>query len=135
MKTKRILLLVFSLAALVLEILPYGVVLNFGQPDGEPWRRVYSYFSPVPYGYANFGPLISAILTCVLVILTFVGLFRYGKGLEIAVMNVSGFAAAASLAPLLFGMEITVIAVAVTVCLAAVFGICFLKQRKKNYEQ
>ena len=61
-----------SLAALtvslVLEILPYGAVLNFGNPDGSVIRRTYSYFSMMPFGYANFGPLPAALLTVVILI-------------------------------------------------------------------
>lgn len=66
MKMKKLLLVSFPIIAFVLELLPYGVVLNFANPEGEPWRRTYSYFSLTPFGYANFGPFITAILTCAL---------------------------------------------------------------------
>ena len=56
MKIKKSLFVVLPLVALILELLPNGVVLNFANPDGEPWRRTYSYFSLTPFGYANFGP-------------------------------------------------------------------------------
>ena len=51
MKMKKLLLVFFPIIAFVLELLPYGVVLNFANPEGEPWRRTYSYFSltPLPY--------------------------------------------------------------------------------------
>lgn len=68
-KVTRILLVIFPLAALILELLPNGVVLNFANPEGEPWRHTYSYFSLTPFGYANFGPFLTAILTCVLLAL------------------------------------------------------------------
>ena len=54
--------------ALVLEILPYGAVLNFGNPDGSVSRYTCSYFSMTPFGYANFGPLPAALLTVVILI-------------------------------------------------------------------
>ena len=99
--------------------------MNFANPDGEPWRRTYSYFSLTPFGYANFGPLITAILTCVLLVLVVVYLFKSHKGLNIAIMN---FATATSLLPLMLGFSyITVIGVIVSVFLAATFGVCFIK--------
>ena len=128
MKIKKILFIALPLIALILELLPYGVVLNFANPEGEPWRRTYSYFSLTPFGYANFGSLITAILTCVLLVLVVVYLFKSHKGLNIAIMNVSGFATATSLLPWMFGFSyITVISAIVSVLLAATFGVCFIK--------
>ena len=43
MKNKFIMLFA-TFVALILEILPYGAVCNFANPDGEPWRYTYSYF-------------------------------------------------------------------------------------------
>mgnify|MGYP006903536268 FL=1 len=77
MKIKKLLLSFLVVMALIFELLPNGVVLRFMNPEGEPWVRTYSYFSLVPYGYANFGPLIAAALTCVLIILIAVGWFKY----------------------------------------------------------
>ena len=130
MKMKKILLLFLPLVSLILELLPYGVVLNFANPDGEPWRRTYSYFSLTPFGYANFGPFITAILTCVLLVLVVIYLFKPRKGLNTAILNVSGFATATSLLPLMFGLSyITVIGVIISVLLAAAFGVCFFKSK------
>ncbi len=36
MKMKKVALLILSIATLIFELLPYGVVLNFANPDGEP---------------------------------------------------------------------------------------------------
>lgn len=128
---KKILLTVLAFAALILELLPYGAVLNFANPKGEPWRRTYSYFSMMPFGYANFGPLITAILTCVLLVLVAIYLFKPRKGLNTAILNVSGFATAASLMPLMFGFDyITVIGVIITALLAGTFGCGFIKNKK-----
>ena len=128
MKIKKILLSVFCLTVFILELLPYGVVLNFANPEGEPWRKTYSYFSLTPFGYANFGPFITAILTCALLVIVVAYLFKSHKGLNIAIMNVSGFATATSLLPLMFGFSyVTVIGVIVSVLLVLTFGICFIK--------
>ena len=130
MKNKKALLVLLPLVALILEFLPNGVVLNFANPEGEPWRRTYSYFSLTPFGYANFGPLIAAILTCVLLVLVVIYLFKPRKGLNTAILNVAGFATAASLMPLMFGFDyITVIGVIITALMAGAFGCGFIKTK------
>ncbi|MBQ8558938.1 MAG: hypothetical protein IJ439_03015 [Tyzzerella sp.] len=96
MKIKKFLLAGLSLSAFILELLPVGVVLNFANPEGEPWRRTYSYFSLTPVGYANFGPFITAVLTCDLLVQVAIYLFKPCKGLNTAIMNVSGFATSTS---------------------------------------
>lgn len=127
---KRVLFVILPLAALILELLPYGAVLNFANPEGEPWCRTYSYFSLTPFGYANFGPFITAIPTCVLLVLVAIYLFKPSKGLNTAIMNVAGFATVASLMPLMFGFDyITVIGVIITVLLAGTFGCGFIKSK------
>lgn len=131
MKIKKSLFVVLPLVALILELLPNGVVLNFANPEGEPWRRTYSYFDLTPYGYANFGPFITAILTCALLVLVAIYLFKPRKRLNTAILNVSGFATAASLMPLMFGFDyITMIGVIITLLLAGTFGVCFIKDKK-----
>ena len=65
---KTFLAFLTSLCALALELTPWGAVLRFGQPDGGTIRETYSYFSLVPYGYANFFPLMTAILTVLLLV-------------------------------------------------------------------
>ena len=130
MKIKKSLFVVLPLATLILELLPNGVVLNFANPEGEPWRRTYSYFSLTPFGYANVGPFITAILTCILLVLVAVYLFKPRNGLNTAILNVSGFATAASLMPLMFGFDyITVIGVIINLLLAGTFGCGFIKAK------
>ena len=128
MKRIKILLFVLSAISLVLELLPNGVVLLFGNPEGEPWRQTYSYFSLVPYGYANFGPLIAGILTIILVVLTGIGLFRLTNGLQKGIRILSLLATVASISPALLGMTITPVGVAATVFLAGVFALCCVQE-------
>jgi len=128
---KRIALLVLPLTALILELLPSGVVLRFANPEGEPWVRTYCHFDLTPFGYANFGPLIAAVLTCMLLLLVVIYLIKPRKGLNTAIMNVSGFAAVAAFAPVMFGLEyLTVIGIVVGLLLAATFGACFIKEKQ-----
>lgn len=94
------------LTALLLEILPYGVVLNFARPDQEPFRRYYSYFSLTPFGYANFAPLPTGILTGIACLLLLLRLVQGGGSarLRSAAFGLSVAAAVLSLVPLvMFG--------------------------------
>ena len=61
------------LCILVLELLPWGVAMRWGSPD--PTRQpvsYYPYFHPLPYGYGNFGPFLTALLTSLLLIFSIV---------------------------------------------------------------
>ena len=62
------------LAALVLEALPWGAVMNFARPasDGSigHFRETYSYFSLMPVGYGMFFPMLTGVLTAVLLAVT-----------------------------------------------------------------
>ena len=62
------------LTAFGLELTPWGAVLNFGRiaEDGTigSFRETYSYFSLMPFGYANFFPLLTGVLTAVLLLLS-----------------------------------------------------------------
>ena len=101
---KKLFMLCTTLAALVLEILPYGAVCNFANPEGKPWRRTYSYFDMTPFGYANFAPFIVAILTCILIALLVISILAK-KQMRKPLLYVSTISAALSLAPLLYGIE------------------------------
>ncbi len=105
MKMKKLSLLALSIVAIILEALPYGVVMLFANPDGEPWRSTYSYFDLLPFGYAVFGPFIAAILTCILTLLCAVFLFSSTNKLEKAIFSIACAAGAISLTPLLLGIE------------------------------
>ena len=101
---KKLIILCTTLIALVLEILPYGAVCNFANPEGEPWRRTYSYFDLTPFGYANFAPFIVALLTCALIIIIVISLI-IKKQLRIPILALSAMATILSLAPLLYGIN------------------------------
>ena len=105
MKIKKISLVVLSIAAIILEILPYGVVMLWANPEGEPWRETFSYFDLFPFGYANFGPLITAILTCVITIMCTVSLFCDSKGIRSGIFGLACAATVTSFTPLLLGIE------------------------------
>ena len=69
--------------ALVLEILPIGAVMVFATSPIERTVEVYSYFSMLPVGYANFAPLSTGILTILIILLGVIVLFKFDKAASI----------------------------------------------------
>ena len=124
---KKMITLALLLSALILEILPYGAVCNFANPEGEPWRKTYSYFSLTPYGYANFGPFITAILTCVLLIIIILSILLK-KDWSKSISIISAIATLTSLAPLMFGISsFSLVGAMISVCILATFVISRIK--------
>lgn len=120
MRKRRILILLLPIITIVLQILPYGAVLNFGNPDGPAWRVTFSYFSLVPFGYANFAPLLTAIATCVIFALLIVYCFTDKHGIVIITKVLLLVAAVLSLCPLVYGISyFSVVGVLITVSLVA----------------
>lgn len=74
MKHKFIILLL-SIAALILELLPNGVICIFTADNGVRIRKAYSFFNLIHIGYGNFIPSIIYILTFILIILALKYLF------------------------------------------------------------
>ena len=112
---------------LVLELLPYGAVLNFANAEGEVLRTTYSYFDLTPYGYANFGPFITAILTCVLLVISIINLLVENGKIKTTIMIVSLIALVASLAPLLINCY-SILGGAISLLLLVVFIISLMKE-------
>ena len=105
MKIKKFVPLIVLVLVLILELLPYGAVLNFADPERAPWRETFSYFSLTPFGFANFGPFITAILTCVMLVLALVYLIKPIPKVLVTWKVVAVIAIAASIAPLIFGLS------------------------------
>ena len=117
---KRLLYLILPVITLVLEILPYGAVCNFANPDGKPWRRTFSYFDLMPFGYANFAPLLTAIITCLIFVLIAVYCIKGNTRTAITVKNILYIAVAMSLGPLVLGISyFSVVAALITLSLVA----------------
>lgn len=118
---KKIIVLCILLFTLVLEILPYGAVCNFANPEGAPRRETYSYFSLTPYGYANFAPLITAILTCVLLLVVLISfIFKFKKAIGKKTAFLAGITSVISLCPMLYGLNnYSIVGAVISVCLIA----------------
>lgn len=106
---KRLLLLALPIITLILEIIPYGAVCNFARPatDGSigHFRKLYSYFDMTPFGYANFAPLITAILSCFVLLLVMIYSITGKKRLLSLVKNALPICIVISLFPLLYGIR------------------------------
>lgn len=108
---KRLLVLLLPLITLILEILPYGAVLNFMRPvatEGVPpgrFRELYSYFDLTPFGYANFAPLITAVITCIILLLLILYCITGKHRLAISARNILYVCTVFSLGPLVLGFR------------------------------
>ena len=102
---KRLLYLLLPIITLILEILPYGAVCNFANPEGKHWRRTFSYFDLIPFGYANITPLLTAAVTCIILILLLVYLFTGITKTITATKIFLCIGVALSLCPLVFGIS------------------------------
>lgn len=135
---KRLLVLILPLITLILEILPYGAVCNFALPatDGSigHFRELYSYFDLVPFGYANFAPLITAITTCIVLLLLILYCITNKQRLAITAKNILYVCTVFSLGPLVLGIRFfSVVGALITVTLIAeLILLHFLFTQPKN---
>ncbi len=117
---KRILYLILPLVTLILEILPYGAVCNFASGPDQIHRETYSYFDLIPFGYANFAPLITAIITCIVLVLLVIYCITGKQQLAVMVKNILCACSVISLGPLLFGIRnFSLVGALITVSLIA----------------
>ncbi len=100
MKKFKIMFICSNIAALLLEIFAEGAVCNFATPE-KIITETFSYFSLTPYGYANFGPFLTAILTCVLFIFAIILFTPIAKKTTTAAAVVSGISVFTSVLPLI----------------------------------
>lgn len=110
MKRKYYFYVILPIIAIFLELLPWGAVLKFaGEQNADgTFEYIYHtepYFSLLPFGFANFGPLLTAVLTCILLILGLIlVIWKKDKILD-GIKVVLGVAIATSLMPLIFGFD------------------------------
>ncbi len=129
---KKLGLLSITIITIILEILPFGAVLNFANPEGNPWRKTFSYFSLVPFGYANFAPFIVALLTCILFILVSVSILTK-KSFKASLLCISGVAAVLSFVPLIFfGLNsFSIVGALISFMLLVFTAVCFINGSQK----
>ena len=100
---KKISLVVFPALTIVLEALPLGAVCIFATSPTERVKETFSYFSLTPFGYANFAPLITAILTVVILLLSLISLKKDSVFNALFVLSI--ITAIISLMPLMYGLN------------------------------
>lgn len=118
-----VLLVALPIITIILELLPYGVALNFGYPSDTGdilyKRETYAYFSLMPFGYGMFGPLLSAILTCVTAAAAVLAV-ALKRNWAKAIVGLCTAAVIASASPLLLGLKyFTVLGAVITLLLTA----------------
>lgn len=96
-----------AVTILSLELLPYGAVLEFAHMSPDLtlsyYEQHFSYFDPMVYGHGHFGPLLTAVSTCILAVFAVVAVFLEGRAVQIALRVVSVLTLLFSLTPLLTG--------------------------------
>lgn len=108
---KRLQYIILPIITLVLEILPYGAVLNFMLPAVEEdvpagrFRELYSYFALTPFGYGNFAPLITAILSCIVLLLISIYCITGKQQWAVKTKNLLYVCTAISLGPVFLGID------------------------------
>lgn len=132
MKKKPFFAFLAALVALVLECLPWGAVLRFAQPEGDPVRKTYSYFSLTPYGYANFFPLLTAILTTLLAVYLLISFFSQKEKTANTCFYLAFVGAILSLLPLLRGIQnFSIVGLGISLSLGVAALLLFDKSRLK----
>ena len=130
---RRLQYLILPVITVILEILPYGAVCNFGNPEGEPWRKTFSYFDMIPFGYANFAPLLTAITTCAILALLLVYLFADKHRMLSVAKRLLCVGTVLSLCPLLFGIRFfSVVGALITMSLVAEYILILALDRKQG---
>ena len=106
-RKRSFVLLAIAVTILSLELLPYGAVLEFAHMSPDLtlsyYEQHFSYFDPMVYGHGHFGPLITAVLTCMLAVITVIAVFFKNRAVRIALRAVSVLTLLFSLTPMLTG--------------------------------
>ena len=121
---ERLKYLILPVITLILEILPYGAVCNFARPaeDGSigHFRELYSYFDLIPFGYANFAPFITAVISCVIFLMLLLYCITDKRRFVVTARNILWVCTVLSLGPLVLGVRFfSVVGALITVSLIA----------------
>ena len=106
---KRIGYIWLPIVSVVLELVPYGAVCHFARPSTDGtighFKQLYAYFDPVPFGYANFAPLVTAWLTLLALLLLIFYVLLGKRMLATAAKWLTLAAAVCSFGPLALGVR------------------------------
>ncbi len=73
------------LIAIILMATPYGIAMTFAPGPTERVTKYFSYFSLMPFGYGNWFPIITALLSIVVFFLLLVSVRKANKGKAVRV--------------------------------------------------
>lgn len=128
---KRFLYLLLPIITLILEVLPYGAVCVFASSPTERVKKTFSYFDLTPFGFANFAPFLTAIITCLVFVLLLIFCINGNVRIAIKARNILYVAIVMSLAPLVFGIAYFSL-VATLITLSLLGELLFLQFTIKN---
>ncbi|CDX04618.1 hypothetical protein [Desulfitobacterium hafniense] len=111
------------LVAIILMATPYGIAMTFAPGPTELVTRYFSYFSLMPFGYGNWLPIITALLSIVVVFLLLLGIRKANTGKAVRVCLV-----VCIIASVLSWKSIS----QVGVCVAALHSIVLMLQLPQN---
>lgn len=125
---KKVCLVVLPALTIVLESLPLGAVCIFATSPTERVKETFSYFSLTPFGYANFAPFITAILTVAILLLSLFSLKKNSVLKALFVLSI--IAAVISLFPLMYGLNYyTLIGAFITIMLVTESVLAKIQQK------
>lgn len=136
MKKLNLLAIILCATIIILEILPFGAVLNFMTAPGDsvPYiRETYSYFSLTPFGYANFGPFLCAALSVILLVMhVLLSFVKPKKGAYSSAIVLTLLAILFSITPLLmFGTRyFSAVGLMISALLTVLLAVTFHLQKK-----
>ena len=132
---KRFLQILFTAGALALMIFTKAAVWISAPKPNELIRSMVSYFNVALFFNGMFPPLITAVLTCVLLILSFIALKN--RKAQIALCILSPIAFIVSLLPLAYGKSgsywfYSLLGACISLCLllSAIFAIAAMVRKK-----
>ena len=129
----KIIFLIANILTLCFEIFAKGAVCIFATPE-KTIPEYFSYFSLTPYGYANFGPFITAIFTCLLFVFAVLMFTPLSVKIKKAVKIVSLISVITSFLPLImFGFRyFNIYSYIISALLVVQFIISLIKEETKN---
>lgn len=109
-------------AVLALGAVPDSVVMHFANYQGDPYEQFYSYFSLMPLGYGNWGPMLTMALSAVLLAVCIWNAVKPSRPRQRLTALLALVALMASLLNLLF-QEMTAIGWIISLLLALLTGL------------
>lgn len=119
---KRLVHLILPVITLILEIIPYGAVLNFKRPTdtGEIVDSItlYSYFDTMAFAWGNIAPMITGIFTCISLLFVIAYCMKGKNRTAIVARKLLLVTAVINLCPLFYGVKyLSLVAILVTASL------------------